>query len=258
LVEFNYLNSNQYVSGLGSAIKVNSFGNRIYFGQISSQDTFENNSVTSLYNEKIIKDLIKKNPHINKLLAQNKIPYKLNLEELNDLKENHCKDTAEICTQITKNLPPALKAQVNLKDLKDGAMLHDFGKVLIPSEILNKDGPLTNNEQQIMKLHSELGYQILKNANLNENILNLVQNHHNPLAGTQKGHLPDINLQIINLADKYSALTEKRVYKDAFSPRKALTILYGEVKNGKIDPFVFNALVKAVQPDISPLRVKNC
>lgn len=240
--------------GLNQQIKVNNLGNRIYFGQIYPQDTFENNSVIKLFDKKVIEDLIKRNSEIKRILAHNKIPYKLNLEELNDLKEKHCKDTAEICTQIVKNLPPALKMQVNLKDLKEGALLHDFGKVLIPPEILNKDGALTKDELKIMTLHSELGYQILKNANLNKNILNLVKNHHNP----DVGNLPDINLQIINLADKYSALTEKRVYKDAFSSRKALTILYGEVKNGKIDPYIFNALVKSAQPEISPLRVKNC
>ena len=67
--------------------------------------------------------------------------------------------------------------------------------------------------------------------------------------------LPDINLQILNLADKYSALTEKRVYKEAFSPQKALTIIYSDVKKGNIHPFLFNALVKAVQANEIPQKI---
>jgi HD-GYP domain-containing protein (c-di-GMP phosphodiesterase class II) len=49
------------------------------------------------------------------------------------------------------------------------------------------------------------------------------------------------------LADKYSALTEKRVYKDAMTPKQALTVIYSEVKDGKIERPIFNALVKSVQ-----------
>jgi putative nucleotidyltransferase with HDIG domain len=257
LVGLDFLNSKRLIAGLNSQIKINNSDNRIYFGQAYPQDRFQNNSLAYLFDENKIKNLVKQNPEIKKILAQNKIPQTLNLEELKDLKEHHCKDTAEICAQITKNLPPALRQQVNLKDLKEAALLHDFGKVLIPSEILNKNGRLSPDERKIMNLHSELGYQILKNANLNTNVLNLIKNHHNPTAIGINGAPPDINLQIINLADKFSALTEKRVYKDEFTPRKALTILHSEVKDGKIHPLIFNALVKSVQPDISPLTVKN-
>ena len=53
----------------------------------------------------------------------------------------------------------------------------------------------------------------------------------------------DLNLQILTMADKYSALTEKRSYKEAFTPKEALTIIYQDVKDGKLHPFVFKALV---------------
>jgi HD-GYP domain-containing protein (c-di-GMP phosphodiesterase class II) len=44
-------------------------------------------------------------------------------------------------------------------------------------------------------------------------------------------------------ADKYSALIEKRSYKEALNPKEALTIIYQDVKEGKLHPFVFRALV---------------
>ena len=254
-------NPSQYHIGLNPNIKFNRFGNRIYFGQTQGPDTFQNNSPTRFFNELAIRKMISENPEIRKILVPNHMPVRLNMEELKDLMENHCKDTQNVAVGIAQNLPPALKQKVNIKDLKDGAMLHDFGKVLIPPEILNKNGKLTPEEHKIMDLHTELGYQLLKNSGVNNEVLDLVRYHHDNYEETghvRKNFIPDINLQILNLADKYSALTEKRVYKEAYSPQKALTIIYGDVKSGKVHPFLFQALVKSVTPQASITHVKNC
>lgn len=252
--------SAQYAVGAKPNIQFKGLGNRIYFGQTNVKDSFENNSLKKFCNESEINKMISQNPELKNLLIQNKIPHHLNMKELNDLFDSHCKATQDIAAAIAGNLPPALKQQVNIKVLKDAAMLHDFGKVLIPSEVLNKNGALTNDEHKIMDLHSEIGYQLLKNSGVDEKILNLVRYHHENFEDTKSGRnfVPDINLQILNLADKYSALTEKRVYKEKFSPQKALTILYSEVKNGKIHPFVFNALVKSLREQLSSGDVKKC
>ncbi len=254
-------NPSQYNIGLNPNIQFNRFGNKIYFGQTQAPDTFQNNSPTRFFNELEIRKMISQNPEIRQILVPNKMPVRLNMEELKDLMEHHCKDTQEVAVKIAQNLPQALKQQVNLKNLKDGAMLHDFGKVLIPPEILNKNGKLTPEEHKIMDLHTELGYQLLKNSGVNNEVLDLIRYHHDNYEETgnvRKNFIPDINLQILNLADKYSALTEKRVYKEAYSPKKALTIIYGDVKSGKVHPFLFQALVKSVTPQASPANVKNC
>lgn len=230
----------------------NKYSGKIHFGQVApKQDSFQSNSTTKFFDENTVKTLIAQNPTVGKILKDNKIPPKLNMKELKELQLGHCLDTQEIAINISKNLPPALRQQVNLKTLKEGAMLHDYGKVLIPSEILNKNGVLTDEEHKIMDLHSELGYQLLKNSGVSEETLTLVRHHHN---NTDSSHtfVPDINLQILNLADKYSALTEKRVYKEAFTPEKALTIIYSDVKKGDIHPFLFNALTKSVN-NIQPM-----
>lgn len=210
-------------------------------------DSFQNNSPLALFNENLIKNSISNNKEIQKILSKNNIPIHLNLKELNELKTGHCKNTQDLCVSIVKNLPPAIREQINIKDLKDGAILHDFGKVLIPPNILNKNGLLTPEEHKIMDLHSELGYQILKFSGINNEVLKLVRYHHDN-SYSNKNTISDINLQILHLADKYSALTEKRVYKDEMSPKQALTIIYSEdVKNGNIDNMLFNALVNAIR-----------
>lgn len=86
-------------------------------------------------------------------------------------------------------------------------------------------------------------------------MLDLVRYHH---GANGTSYVPDVNVQILSLADKYSALTEKRVYKEAFSPQKALTIIYGDVKKGDVHPFIFNALVQAVQTGKISQNVNKC
>lgn len=247
----------QYAVGLNSNIKLNNLGKNIYFGQGLEKDTFQSTSPTRFCNELEIKKLISNNPELKKILKENKIPVRLNMAELKDLMENHCKVTQDVSVEIFKNLPQALKQQVNIKYLKEGAILHDFGKVLIPAEILNKKGALTEAEHKIMDLHSVIGYELLKNAGLDDKVLTLIRYHHENSDG-HRHFVPDINLQIINLADKYSALTEKRVYKEALTPQQALMIIYGDVQKGTVHPFLFNALVNSINANVAEKNVTKC
>lgn len=241
-IEFNSaLFSTPNVSGL----KFNNGLYRASFGNVQPKDSFQSTSIAHYFSEDFIRSALSSNYELSKMLERNKIPARLNMKELSELKDGHMDVTRDICERIAQNLPPALKSNVNMKDLKEAAMLHDFGKVLIPSEILNKRGALSPEEYKIMNLHAEFGYQLLKKSGLNDNVLNLIHNHHNNL-DSHKKFVYDVDLQVLNLADKYSALTEKRVYKSALTPHEALTILSAEVSEGKVHPMVFNALVKSV------------
>lgn len=255
-IDLNSLNG--YSVGLNPNLKVNNFGKFVYFGDTKNVDTFQNNSPVRLFEEAEIKKMIANSPEVKKILAEHKIPVHLNMKEIQELRDGHAKDTQNIAVAIANNLPPALKQQVNMATLKEGALLHDFGKVLIPPAILNKNGSLTDDEHKIMDLHTELGYYLLKNTGVSESVLSLVRNHHDNYLDNNSGrsYVPDINLQILNVADKYSALTEKRVYKDAYAPQRALTVIYGDVQRGEVHPFLFNALVKATQTNSSQPIIK--
>lgn len=232
------LSSIRYISGLNSNFKTDK-----YFGHVLKQ-RLDNDAflkTEDYLNEKTIKKLIISNPKIINILRRYNLPLKLNMAEYKDLMEHHAKDTATVSSAIAKNLPKSLRQNVDIYILNEGAMLHDIGKILIPEKILNKPASLSASEYEIMNLHGELGYQILKNSGISPKTLELIKYHHNPYDSK-----PDINIQILNLADKYSALTETRVYKEAYSPQKALAILYSEVKKNKINPILFKALVKAV------------
>ena len=103
-----------------------------------------------------------------------------------------------------------------------------------------------------MHTHSELSYELLRKTDLDTRTLNLIKYHHQNALGNgypqaSPDFKADINQQILSVADKYSALTEKRSYKDPMPAEKALAIIYKDVKDGKTHPFVFKALVAHVR-----------
>lgn len=220
----------------------------IGFGNQLNADKFENNSIDRYTSENAINKMISANPQIKKIVKDFNPNLQLNIEGLNQLKNNHLKDVQNIAKGITDNLPFSLRNRVDEKAVEKAAYLHDLGKVLIPKEILDKPAKLTPEETKIMHTHSELGYELLKTTDLDEKTLKLIRNHHQnakktgyPWVGNDFN--ADLNLQIVSIADKYSALTEPRPYKKSITPKQALTIIYQDVKDEKLHPFVFKALV---------------
>lgn len=118
------------------------------------------------------------------------------------------------------------------RELGIGGLLHDIGEVKIPSRILNKPGPLTEDEFEIMKLHVARGIEIVKQtARLSAASTSVIAQHHERLDGTgyPKGLLgEEIGLfgQISTIADIYDALTSTRCYSVPLPPTGALRKLY--------------------------------
>ena len=198
-----------------------------------------------------IEATVKANPRIQELLTEHNIPLKVNVEELEKLKKGHMKDTRVVAAQIYSSLPAELKKEVSLPNLQEAAMLHDYGKVLIPNSILNKAGRLDADEREIMELHSELGYELLKNKGLSEKTLNLIKYHHQnlnrngyPIA--KKDFEYGIDAQILSTADKYTALREKRSYKNPLGKYEAFEIIAKDVNDGRISQDVYTAMIKGV------------
>ena len=213
-----------------------------------SKDSFSTNPLYDKFGTKAeIEMNAKSNPRIRELLSEYNLPIKVNAEELETLKSGHLKNTRVVAAQIYSSLPQEMKNQVDLSEVQQAAMLHDYGKVLIPNSVLNKAGKLTNKEREIMQLHSEIGYELLKNKDLNENTLNLIKYHHqtpygNGYPSADEEYRHGIDSQILNTADKYTALREKRSYKDAMTREEALNLIKQDVENGLISEEVYNAL----------------
>lgn len=216
------------------------------------KDGFVTNPIYEQFGTKEqIEATIKKNPRIQQLLAEHKIPAKINLDALEDLKNGHMKSTRIVATQIYSSLPAELKSKVDLPSLQEAAILHDYGKVLIPDSVLNKRGKLDYDERKIMELHSELSYELLKDKGLSEKTLNLIKYHHQNLNGTgypakTSKYDYDIDTEILTVADKYSALREKRCYKNPLAKYEALEVIAKDVNEGNLSQDVYTALIKSV------------
>ena len=123
--------------------------------------------------------------------------------------------------------------------IKVASVLHDIGKIGIPVEILEKPGKLTNEEFEIMKSHSIIGYNILSDLNIDD-IRDIGTLHHEKLDGTGypfglKGEELKVEIRIMVIGDIVSALLGARSYKEEFNKDKIIIILENMVDMNKID-----------------------
>lgn len=191
-------------------------------------------SLNKYLNEKAISEMINVNSEITRILNKFKISIKINMEILNNLVQNHLSETRKTAMGIADNLPHNFKSAVNRKALIEATTLHDIAKAIIPEDIINKEGTLTDEEREIMKEHAKLSYELLKSTDLSEETLNLIKNHHEPKS---------LEEQILSIADIYSALREKRSYKAEMTKEQALEIIASETEQGKFHACVYKALV---------------
>jgi len=140
-----------------------------------------------------------------------------------------------------------------LERLGSGFLLHDIGKREIPADIINKDGPLSQEEWKIMRRHPYLGHQILdKTGNLTEEAAIIAYQHHERYDGSGypkrlKGEEIHIYAKICCIADTFDALTTKRSYRKPNSSFEALQIMQNEML-GNFDRIFFNSFVGLFGP----------
>lgn len=138
-----------------------------------------------------------------------------------------------------------------LKNLAIGSMLHDIGKRLVPIEIINKKGRLTDEEMEIVRKHPEYGYSILaKEINVFSSTREIVHQHHENWDGSgyprglQDEQIYELAM-VTHVCDVYDALISKRSYKEAFSYKTAIDIIQ-KGRNTMFRPDVLDAFFKYV------------
>ncbi|WP_088104000.1 HD-GYP domain-containing protein [Halalkalibacter urbisdiaboli] len=138
-----------------------------------------------------------------------------------------------------------------LMEIGLGALLHDVGKMAIPSEILNKPGRLTREEFDVIKTHPKVGFDMLKNLpNISLVTAHCALQHHERMDGTgypQGLTNESIHLyaKLIGIADVFDAVTSHRVYRRPMLPHEALELLYSGV-NTQFDKRLVEAFSRAV------------
>ena len=145
-----------------------------------------------------------------------------------------------------------------------GAMLHDIGKITTPDDILNKPGPLDDEEWDVMRDHTLAGQRLLDRVGGTLHDVGLVvrsSHEHYDGSGYPDGlagaEIP-LAARIVAVADAYSAMTTRRSYRDALDPRIALAELSANAGT-QFDPVVAAAAIRvlgsrAVRPPCARAR----
>ncbi len=140
-------------------------------------------------------------------------------------------DTGDHVNRI-KDMTLAICMELGISDdesekISYSSIMHDVGKIHIPDQILKKPGKLTMDEWSIMKLHTIAGETILGNKPFYKIARKIARSHHERWDGTgypdglKKEDIP-LSARIVAVADVYDALTHARIYKPAWTKKKAI------------------------------------
>ncbi len=141
---------------------------------------------------------------------------------------------------------------IDLHHLRQGAYLHDLGKLCVPDEILRKPGRLTPQEWTVMQSHVVQGHELATRiAGLSAEMLQVIRSHHERWDGS--GY-PDglvgtdipLNARIFAVCDVYDALISERPYKHAWSHEDALSEIGGQAGR-QFDPAIARAFLSLMQ-----------
>jgi HD-GYP domain-containing protein (c-di-GMP phosphodiesterase class II) len=141
-----------------------------------------------------------------------------------------------------------------MKNLELGALFHDIGKIGIPTDILLKAGPLTDEEWAIIRTHPELGEKILAPIEFLADVRPIVRACHEHWDGAGypdglRGEDIPLEARIILVVDAFHAMTSDRPYRDALSCEEACRRLK-EATGTEFDPRVVDSMLRLV--DLRP------
>jgi response regulator RpfG family c-di-GMP phosphodiesterase len=141
--------------------------------------------------------------------------------------------------------------QDDINELYIGGLLHDVGKIGIPTQLLNKMPPLTDAELALIREHPRIGYDILSGAELPWNIRDIVLNHHEKLDGSGypngiSGDQISLNVRIITVCDVAEAMSTLRPYRMARSKQEVIKEL-SDGRGIKYDPLVVDILLDLIR-----------
>ena len=136
----------------------------------------------------------------------------------------HQKRVATLAVAIAKEMG---LEDSQIETIRIAGILHDIGKIFIPSDILNKPGRLTDMEMGIIKTHPQASYEIIAPINFKTNVAEIVLQHHERIDGSGypkglKGKDISIGAKILGVVDVIEAMSSHRPYRPAIGWQSAL------------------------------------
>ena len=199
-------------------------------------------------NEAYLAMLDEKNGQIGKMTLQTITTIANAIDARDEYTKGHSQRVSEYTAAIAQRLG---YSEYEVREIRSIALLHDIGKIGIPDAVLNKPGKLTEEEYQLMRKHTVIGSEILKDIEMIPGIDIGAKYHHERYDG--KGYpdglrgeeIPYI-ARIIAVADAYDAMTSNRVYRPRLSDEKVLQELKaGEGK--QFDPEILKVFLELVE-----------
>lgn len=215
---------------------------------ISDQRSFWLDTINLNIREQLLEDYI-----------INNLDLKLNLEQIMDIGKivshiidfrnpftaTHSKGIATISSKLAGDLS---FSDQDVKIMEIAGYFHDIGKMILPLDLINKKGKLNKKEWAIMKSHTYYSYYVLENIKEIPKLKEWAAFHHEALNGTgypfsiDKNKL-SIGARILTVADKFTALTEDRPYRDGYAKDKVISILKDNVEENIIDANIVDLLI---------------
>jgi response regulator RpfG family c-di-GMP phosphodiesterase len=171
-----------------------------------------------------------------------------------DAKDSHMRGHSQRVMEYSLKAGAALFfSPEEMETLEYGSVLHDIGKIAIDSSILNKPGPLTAGEWEIMHAHPVIGAELLKEIPFLEEASELVLYHHERYDGTGypnglRGEDIPMGSRIIAVADAFDTMTVDSSYRGAISVDKAIKEL-NDCAGSQFCPKAVKALVSSMHLD---------
>lgn len=190
------------------------------------------------------KELNQKNLELKKLFNEMQYGYLQtvmslanSIEAMDAYTRGHCQRVMEISCEVARVL--GLNDE-EIEDLRYAAILHDIGKIGVPTNILNKNGSLTREEFEEIKKHPEIAYNILKDVKFLRKALDGILQHHERFDGKGypnglKGNEICIFGRIMCVADAFDAMTSDRPYRKGMKVEDAMMELE-RCKGSQFDP----------------------
>ncbi|HVX42138.1 MAG TPA: tetratricopeptide repeat protein [Gemmatimonadaceae bacterium] len=209
---------------------------------------------TQLRAKRDLADIERRNARLEKHFLDSVRHWSGTIEAKDRYTQGHCERVADLACAL------ALRTGIEPRALfwfRIGAIVHDVGKLIIPSEILNKPGKLAPDEWELIKRHPVAGVEMLADMDFPGDVIPMVRSHHERWDG--QGYpdglvgdaIPEA-ARMLCIADVYDALTSKRSYKGTLSHDAAMEIMRADVGK-QFDPRLFELfedLMKTRTPSI--------
>lgn len=181
----------------------------------------------------------------------------LSLSQLQELKNPDTRGHAERARQMAMQVARELGlSDDEVQDVGFGAVLHDVGKIVIPPEIINKPGRLTDDEWDLVRKHPEFGANIVGDLTLLERVKPMILHHHERYDGDTngphrgyplglKGDEIPAGARIIAVVVAYEAMTSQRPYRCGIPREQALAELHNQT-GSRFDPKVVEAFSRVI------------